>query len=162
MAIAPHASRNGGAAARKPQIAPMFVVEGRIGGRWWVWQRFRVRDEGARELAALAAEKRFDGVRMVQTIPGGPGASTTSRELVVVDGNGVHGPGRAEHAPQAESPAPARAPMPQRGGGPRFRRGRRTGASPPPRFSRRKWRATRPTTTSRRRRPTTASASRRS
>ena len=125
MAIAPHASRNGGAAARKPQSAPMFVVEGRIGGRWWVWQRFRVRDEGARELAALAAEKRFDGVRMVQTIPGGPGASTTSRELVVVDGNGVHGPGRAEHDPQVETirapaeapapaPAPVRSPMPQR------------------------------------------------
>jgi hypothetical protein len=102
----------------------LFVVEGRISGRWWVWQRFRSRDEGARELAALAIEKRFDGVRLVQTIPGGVGVSTTSRELVVVDAEGVHGPDRtapqaSEHAdpptPPREAPAPARQASPQRG-----------------------------------------------
>ncbi len=124
MKTAPHAPRNGGAAAPKPHSTPMFVVEGRIGGRWWVWQRFRVRDEGARELAALAAEKRFDGVRLIQSIPGGVGVSTTARELVVVDARGVRGPGRArpqngdaDMAPgdePAELPPPSRPPLPPR------------------------------------------------
>ena len=124
MRAAPHATRNGGAeSAKRP--APLYVVEGRIGGRWWVWQRFRARDEGARELAALAVEKRFDGVRLVQTVPGGVGVSTTSRELVVVDAAGVHRPGAAtapedegsDDALQAEPPreAPVRRTPARRG-----------------------------------------------
>ncbi|MGQ0674502.1 MAG: ankyrin repeat domain-containing protein [Rhodospirillales bacterium] len=103
MITAPHASRNGGAASR-PQSAPLFVVEGRIGGRWWVWQRFRLRDEAAHELAALASEKRFDGVRLIVTILGDPGTPATSRELVVVDEEGVHGP----DGPVREPAQPAR------------------------------------------------------
>jgi hypothetical protein len=95
-----------GAASGKPQPPPLFVVEGRIGGRWWVWQRFRVRDEGARELAALASQRRFDGVRLIQTVPGGQGVSTTARELVVVDQNGVHAPGMAAEEHDFKAPAP--------------------------------------------------------
>ena len=103
---------------------PIFTVEGRIGGRWWAWQRFRERDAAARELAQLAAEKRFDGVRLGVTIPGRDGAPPLSRDLVVVDGLGIHRPGEpaggiaasaaAARAPQAYRPPAARAAAPPR------------------------------------------------
>lgn len=97
---------------------PIFTIEGRIGGRWWAWQRFRERDDAARELAQLAAERRFDGVRLILTVPGRDRVPPLVRELVVIDGDGVRRPGerhagegRPGQGPKAPPAAPAYRPL---------------------------------------------------
>ncbi|MCC7048470.1 MAG: ankyrin repeat domain-containing protein [Alphaproteobacteria bacterium] len=71
----------------QPQSA-RFTVEGRIGGRWWVWQRFATHDEAAAEIERMAGEKRFDGARLIETVPSWNGAPSVSRELFVLDPKG--------------------------------------------------------------------------
>jgi hypothetical protein len=65
-----------------------YTVEGRIGGRWWVWQRFATHDAAAAEIARLARERRFDGARLIETVPGANGAPADSRTLFTLDPDG--------------------------------------------------------------------------
>lgn len=92
-----------------PAHAQRYTVEGRIGGRWWVWQRFATHDEAAAEIERLATQKRFDGARLIETVPGWNGAPPVSRELFVLDPNGP----RAVDIAQAEALRRAEADAPE-------------------------------------------------
>ncbi len=86
-----------------------YTVEGRIGGRWWVWQRFATHDEAAAEIERLARAKRFDGARLIETVPSWNGAPPVSRALFVLDPNGPAAVDPAT-ASASEGTAPAETP----------------------------------------------------
>ena len=49
------------------QAPPSYTVEGRLGQRWWTWQRFAEHDDAARAIAQLIEARRFDAIRLLET-----------------------------------------------------------------------------------------------
>lgn len=79
-----------------PQVPPSYTVEGRLGRRWWTWQRFAEHDDAARAIAALIESRRFDAIRLLETLHRVGRPPAVLRELFHYD---------PDLAPQAEPTA---------------------------------------------------------
>ncbi len=95
-------------------VPPSYTVEGRLGQRWWTWQRFAEHDDAARSIANLIEAKRFDAIRLLETQHRAGHPPIVLRELFLYDpaaNAALASPEPVAPAPPVVAPPPAALPL---------------------------------------------------